>query len=394
MKSVPVMFLTAACCAALMSGCAKKEVRKDVGPIKEAQIKAEDLKIVKLNDKLSINMVRITPGSFTMSAPDGDNFANETAHHKELKNEFYIGQTEVTQAQFNEVVAQWKKNNPEKWAKLYPEKWNPADADKKFSEQVKPAEPFFSKNGASKKVVANIATDNYPVENVSWLDAMDFCMMLNELGYAPEGWKFTLPTETQWEFAARGGNIEKSKNFKFSGSNDVDNVAWHYPSANGRPKAVGVTNPEEKRSCNGLGLYDMSGNVAEWCLDSWKNVSSESVAEFSDNWLQQSAYFRALIYVEIENLLAKENKRESRAKMTPAMKKKLDEFSAWKVYRGGSWNGAHNVCRVANRSAVKPYKLVRSLKEEKGKKSIVTYTVSGYPHIGFRLVLVPDVVEK
>ena len=394
MKSVSVMFLTAACCAALISGCTKKELRKDVGAIKEAQVRAEDLKVVKLSGKLSVNMVRITPGKFNMSAPDGDNFANETAHNKELKNEFYIGQTEVTQAEYNEVVRQWKEKFPEKWAELYPEKWNPADADKKFGEDVKPAKPFFCKDGAFKKLVENIATDNFPVENISWFDAMDFCMMLNDLNLAPEGWKFTLPTETQWEFAARGGNIGKSRNFKFSGSNDVDNVAWHYPNAGGRPKAVGITDPGAKRSCNALGLYDMSGNIAEWCLDSWKDYSQETAAEFSDNYQQMRDRFHELVRVEIENLLAKENKRAPRVEMTPELKAELDAFDAWKVYRGGSWNGAYNVCRVSNRSAVKPYKLVRSLKEEKGKKSIVTYTVSGYPHVGFRLVLVPDAVEK
>jgi len=90
---------------------------------------------------------------------------------------------------------------------------------------------------------------------------MEFCRKLNEMGKAPDGWMFTLPTEEMWEYAAHGGRW--SNGYRYSGGNDVGEVAWYYNNA-------GATRPVAKKNANELGLYDMCGNVGEWCLDRYE----------------------------------------------------------------------------------------------------------------------------
>lgn len=104
--------------------------------------------------------------------------------------------------------------------------------------------------------------DNCPVGGVSWDDCQEFIRKLNQL----TGRTFSLPTEAQWEFAARGGN--KSCGYEFSGSHIIDDVAWYYDNSSGHTHPVGT------RQANELGLYDMSGNVREWCRDWYGEYSS------------------------------------------------------------------------------------------------------------------------
>ena len=103
-----------------------------------------------------------------------------------------------------------------------------------------------------------------PVENVSWEECIQFINNLN----AMTGCSFRLPTEAEWEFAARGGN--NSRHYKYSGSNNYDNVAWCEMNSND------LTHPVGKKAPNELGIYDMSGNVWEWCQDWWGLYTSES----------------------------------------------------------------------------------------------------------------------
>ena len=132
---------------------------------------------------------------------------------------------------------------------------------------------------------------NLPVERVSWEDCQGFILKLNKL----TGREFCLPTEEQWEFAARGGN--KSKGFKFAGSNDIKDVAWFKGNSKSKTHPVGELNPNE------LGLYDMTGNVWEWCNDKFDDykskVQSNPTGEIRPNhvyrgggWLAYERYCR------------------------------------------------------------------------------------------------------
>ena len=103
-----------------------------------------------------------------------------------------------------------------------------------------------------------------PVEQVSWKECKKFIRKLNEL----TGAHFRLPTEAEWEFAARGGN--SSRGYKYSGSNTLDEVARYRDNSGGETHDVGTKSPNE------LGLYDMSGNVREWCNDRYGSYSSSS----------------------------------------------------------------------------------------------------------------------
>ena len=105
--------------------------------------------------------------------------------------------------------------------------------------------------------------DNLPVENVSWNDSQTFLRKLN----AMTGKNFRLPTEAEWEYAARGGNL--SRGYQYSGSKKIDDVAWYNNNSGGETHPVGTKAPNE------LGIYDMSGNVCEWCQD-WIGSYSSS----------------------------------------------------------------------------------------------------------------------
>lgn len=174
---------------------------------------------------VTFKMVYIKAGTFMMGAADDDKEANsweKPAHKVTLTHDYYMGEYEVTQALWNEVMG----NNPSQYK----------DADGDLT---------------------------LPVENVSFEDVQEFIGKLNE----KTGMKFILPTEAQWEYAARGG--AKSQGYKYSGGNTVDEVAWYDSNAGFKTHPVGQKLPNE------LGLYDMCGNVMEWCTDWYGDYSAD-----------------------------------------------------------------------------------------------------------------------
>ena len=171
---------------------------------------------------VEFTMIAVEGGTFTMGAtPEQGKDAekDEKPTHLVMLSSYYIGETEVTQALWKAVMGK----NPSRY------------------------------NG-----------DNNPVEQVSWNDCQDFIKKLNAL----TGKNFRLPTEAEWEFAARGGN--KSRGYKYSGSKNIGDVAWYENNSDDKTRPVKTKQPNE------LGIYDMSGNVEEWCQDWYGKYTSDS----------------------------------------------------------------------------------------------------------------------
>ena len=197
---------------------------------------------------VSFTMVGVQGGTFTMGATSeqgSDCDSDERPTHEVTLSSYSIGQTEVTQALWVAVMG----SNPS----------------------------FFNGYGNSDYGSYHSNYDygtnlQRPVERVSWEDCQEFITKLNQL----TGQQFRLPTEAEWEYAARGGN--KSKGYKYAGSNTVGDVAWYYdniPSQSEGASGYGTQTVGTKQA-NELGLYDMSGNVYEWCQDWYGSYSSDA----------------------------------------------------------------------------------------------------------------------
>jgi len=183
---------------------------------------------------LGIEMVRVEGGTFQMGSTIG---SCEDPVHSVTVSSFYIGKYPVTQKEWKKIMGS-----------------NPSE----FKGSLR------------------------PVENISWYDAVEFCNKLSQKeGLTPAykvsganvscNWEadgYRLPTEAEWEFAARGGNL--SRGYKYSGSNNLDEVGWYHNNSDEETRIVGEKEPNE------LGIYDMTGNVREWCWDLCGAYSSES----------------------------------------------------------------------------------------------------------------------
>ena len=209
---------------------------------------------------VSFKMIYVEGGSFLMGATaeqGRDAYRDEKPAHRVTLDDYYIGETVVTQALWKAVMG----DNP-----------------------------------------SHFKGDNQSVENVSWEDCQGFLKQLNKM----TGKTFRLPTEAEWEYAARGGR--KSRGFKYAGSNNIDEVAWYDDNSEGR------IHPVKQKAANELELYDMNGNVWEWCQDWYGSYSSS-------------------------------------AQTNPTG----PSSGSSRVVRGGSWSNLARGCRVAYRNYCAPH---------------------------------------
>jgi len=249
--------------------CLEKDLRKRFGNCEELKKVFNSAKIIiKKNEKVSsfepppkpgkilsdqlIDMVFVKGGSFQMGSNDGAD--DEKPVHSVTLSDYYIGKYEVTQKQWKVIMG----NNPSH------SKW-----------------------------------DDFPVEKVSWNDVQEFLRKLNQR----TGKHYRLPTEAEWEYAARGGN--QSLGYQYSGSNNINEVAWYWENSYAQTHPVGQKAPNE------LSIYNMSGNVLEWCKD----------------WYSKEYY-----------------------KNSPGTNPQGPSLGTHRVPRGGSWCNDAVSCRVAVRS--------------------------------------------
>ena len=241
-------------------------------------------------------MVFVQGGTFTMGATEdqgtSDPYDDEYPSHQVTVSDFYIGKYEVTQ---------------QLWEYVMNYSGTAADGS---TMSAYASEVWLGKMPSSTYGLGPY----YPAYYVSWADIVNiFIPRLNKI----TGKTFRLPTEAEWEYAARGGN--KSKGYKYSGSNTIGDVAWYNSNSSAMTHQVGTKAPNE------LGLYDMSGNVWEWCSDWYGSYSSSAESNPTGPTSGSS-----------------------------------------RVYRGGGWYNDAQVCRVAFRGKDTPDR--------------------GSNHLGFRLV--------
>ena len=246
------------------------------------------------NLKSTGNMILVERGSFTMGDTWGDGSSDEKPTHKvTFTYDFHIGKYEVT---FEEYDAFWEATG----------RGNPGDQ--------------------------GWGRETRPIINVSWNDAIAYCNWLSEKEKLPKAYDsngnlldkdgrvttditkvvgYRLPTEAEWEYAARGGN--RSRGYKYSGSDNVDDVAWYNSNSGSKTQKVGNKAPNE------LGIYDMSGNVREWCSDWYGSYSSSA---------QTNPY---------------------------------NNSGSYRVVRGGSWIAYATLTRVAYRYSISPAQTISYL---------------------------------
>lgn len=220
---------------------------------------------------INMKMIYVEGGSFTMgcTGEQGGDCENDESPNRYTKvNPFYIGMLEVTQSQWEKVMG----------TSVY--------------QQKNKANPDWPMRGTG---------PDYPMYYVSWEEAKEFCARLSR----QTGKNYSLPTEAEWEYAARGGN--KNEGTKYSGGWSIDDVAWYSDNSDSNTHVCGT------KRANALGIYDMSGNVYEWCED----------------------WYGTYLSYDTDN-------------------PKGASSGSYRVYRGGSWRYYARSCRVSRRLSSAP----------------------------------------
>ena len=259
-------------------------ISKLAGYGNDSKFTAIDIDNVDIFDSLSYDeMVKVEGGTFTMgaTAEQGSDYdSDELPTHQVTLSDYYIGKYEVTQQLWEYVMS-----------------YSGTCADGS-SMSAYASDVWLGSDPSSSYGVG----DYYPAYYVSYYDIVDiFLPRLNKI----TGRTYRLPTEAEWEFAARGG--KQSKGYKYSGSDNIGVVAWYTGNSGGKTHQVGTKEPNE------LGIYDMSGNVWEWCGDWYGSYSSS-------------------------------------AQTNPTG----PSSGSYRVLRGGSWNYNARYCRVSYRSYYYP----------------------------------------
>ena len=213
-------------------------------------------------DTLGIHWIFVDGGTFRMGNDNGLS-PDESPEHEVTLSSYYISATEVTFGQFD-----------------------------RFCDSTNRVRPRDNGWGRGSR----------PVVNVDWNDAYDYCLWASKV----TGTSIRLPTEAEWEYAARGGT--KSRGFTFSGSNDADAVAWYSEDSGGKTHPVAGKQPNE------LGIYDMTGNVWEWCAD----------------WYSEEYY-----------------------STSPKKDPPGPQFGQYHVLRGGAWLSKAAYCHLTTRSSLR-----------------------------------------
>ena len=250
---------------------------------------------------VKMEMIYVAPGSFTMGSSSGG--SDEMPHQVRITKPYWIGKYPVTQSQWKSLV----RANGVSFSKGEPT-------------------PYFSREGGGRDRVSGMDTSDFPMESISWEDCDVLVKALNRNRGATDEHVYSLPTEAQWEFAAKGGT--KSRGYTYSGGNDMGELGWYYEDSGLRRLSESdlksdtlksnkcrTHSVKEKDVGNELGIVGMSGNVWEWCRDVYRG-------KFYDECKSRE------VVIDPDN-------------QAPGV---------CRVLRGGCWNFYESSCRSANRS--------------------------------------------